>query len=107
MVPASLTDFFTMSSCAEGSCLSRGAFELVLKQDTVGWGHLLSVCLEPGLSPMSMSCKAGRLLCMDSGDRACLSQSAEASQNVGNLYAAVSAAGHVRRNLAMVLSWEE
>ena len=70
-------------------------------------GHLLSECLEPGLSPMSMSCKAGRLLCVDSGDRACLSQSAEASQNAGNLYAAVSAAGHVRHNLAMVLSWEE
>lgn len=69
--------------------------------------HLLSEWLESGLSSMSMSCKAGRLLCVDSGDRACLSQSAEASQNVGSLHAAVSAAGRVRCNLAMVLSWEE
>lgn len=37
--PPALPDFFIMSSnCVEGRCLSLGAFELVLKQDTVCWG---------------------------------------------------------------------
>lgn len=83
--PPSLTEFFTMSSCVEGSCLSLGAFELVLNQETVCWvtspfrmsrTHLVN-------NVNAMKCRVGSVCGLW---RNILPQSAEAGQVEGNLH---------------------